>query len=160
MDLTQLRVTCFVEGFRIGPVAAHAIVQTRAAGGKAGRFRVVHAMDQAHELAGDIAVEPRRAEGVFHRQDAWRKYHEVDRINAGCVALRLQYQKNRWIGMVETDRTNRIEAAQIVFVGRVIAVPSDHIERRMIDCRRPQVAGEFRDQFEAALAIFIPGHRR
>ena len=91
MDLTQIRVTCFVEGFRIGPVAAHAIVQTRAAGGKAGRFRVVHAMDQAHELAGDIAMEPGWAEGVFHRQNAWRKYHEVDRINAGCVALRLQY---------------------------------------------------------------------
>ena len=26
MHLTQIRVTCFVEGFRIGPVAAHAIV--------------------------------------------------------------------------------------------------------------------------------------
>ena len=91
MHLTQIRVTCFVEGFRIGPVAAHAVVQARAAGGKAGRFRVVHAMDQAHELAGDITVEPGRAEGVFHRQDARRKYHEVDRINTGCVALRLQH---------------------------------------------------------------------
>ena len=91
MDLAQIRIACLRENFRIGPVAAHAVVQARATGRKAGRLGIVHAVDQAHEFAGDIAMEPRWAEGVFHRQDARGKYHEVDRINAGCVALRLQH---------------------------------------------------------------------
>ena len=42
--------------------------------------------------------------------------------------------------MVEADRADRVEARQIIAVGREIAVPGDNIERRMIERRRPQRA--------------------
>lgn len=84
---------------------------------------VVDAVHQTHELAGDIAVKPGRAEGVFHRQHARWKDRKVQRVHARRRGLGLQHQKDRWIGMVEADRANRIEPAQVVLVRHVVAVP-------------------------------------
>jgi hypothetical protein len=47
----------------------------------------------------------------------------------GRIALRLQHQKDRRVRMVEADRTDRVEAAQVVFVRRVVAMPGHYIER-------------------------------
>src|SRR5258708_9471122 len=41
-----------------------------------------------------------------------------------------------------------VEAAQVVLVGRVVAVPGDDVERRVIHLRRPEVALELGDQIE------------
>ena len=35
--------------------------------------------------------------------------------------------------MIEHDRADRREVTQVVFVGRVIAVPRDDVERRLAD---------------------------
>ena len=118
------------------------------------------AVHEAHEFARDVAMKPGRPERILSRQPARRENHEVDRIDARRIALRLQHEEDRRIGMIEADRTNRVEVAQIVFVRRVIAVPRDHVERRMTDVRAPQIAVHLRDQFERALAVFVRGVRR
>ena len=67
-----------LEGRGVGAVAAHAVVQARAAGREAFRLGVVDAVDQAHELAHHVAMEPGRAEGVLGDHPARREDHEVD----------------------------------------------------------------------------------
>ena len=65
-------------------MAAHAVVQRRAARHEAFGLGIVGAMHQAHELAGDVAVEPRRTEGVLRHQPARREDREVHVAGAGC----------------------------------------------------------------------------
>ncbi len=62
--------------------------------------------------------------------------------------------------MVEADRIDRVEPPQIVLVGRVVAVPGDHVERRMVQSRRPQPALEFLDQLGGAIDVLEGGHGR
>ena len=49
--------------------------------GEAIRLGVILTMNQPHEFAGDIAMEPGRTEGVFCCQPAWWEDHEVQRID-------------------------------------------------------------------------------
>ncbi|MNM86767.1 hypothetical protein D3C81_989290 [compost metagenome] len=121
---------------------------------------VVDAADQAHEFAGDIAVEPGRAERVLHCQPARPEDDKVDGVHARGVRRRLQHQEDRRIRVVEADRADGVEAAQVVLVRRVVAVPGHHVQRRMADPGTPQVALELGHQLEIALAVFIAGHRR
>ena len=67
-----------LEGFSIRTVPAHAVVQAAPSRHEAFLLGVVDAVDQPHELAGEVAVEPGRAEGVLHGQPARREDHEVD----------------------------------------------------------------------------------
>ena len=53
-----------------------------------------------------------------------------------CRVGDVQHQEDRRIRMVEADRADRVEAAQVVFVRRVVAVPRDHVERRMVRSAR------------------------
>ena len=76
------------EGFGVGTVAAHAVVQAGAAGDEAFGLGVVFALDQAHELVHEVAVEPRRAEGVLGHHPARREDGEVDVGGAGQLAGR------------------------------------------------------------------------
>jgi hypothetical protein len=62
--------------------------------------------------------------------------------------------------VIVADRADRVEAAQIVLIGRVRAVPGDDVERRMIDRRRPQRTAEFGDQFEVPGEVLVPRDRR
>ncbi len=80
--------------------------------------------------------------------------------HARRVARRLQDEEDRRVGMVVADRADRVEAREIVLVRRVVAVPCDDVERRMVDRRRPQVALELGRELEAALAILVPRMRR
>ena len=61
----EIGVSRLLEGLGIGTVPAHAVVQARAAGREAFALRVVHAVDEAHELAGDVAVKPWRSKRVL-----------------------------------------------------------------------------------------------
>src|SRR5579875_2816730 len=64
------------------------------------------------------------------------------------------------VGTVVADRADGGEAAQIVAVGGVAAVPRHHVERRMVDRRRPQGALELRDQLEFAFDVLVRRGRR
>src|SRR5207245_7574348 len=65
--------------------------------------------------AGHVAMKPGGTERVLHGEPAWRKDHEVDRIDAGRIADRLQHEKDRRVdrksvgegrmGKVERRRT-------------------------------------------------------
>ena len=79
---------------------------------------------------------------------------------AGRVARRLQHEEDRRIGMVEADRADRVEAREVVLVRRVVAVPRDDVERRVVDRGRPQVALELGHQLELAFAVLEPRVRR
>src|SRR5450830_1078938 len=154
--LAGIAAARLLKGRAVRTVTGHAIVQTGAAGTKAFRLGVVFAMNQAHELTRDIAVEPGWTESMFGGKPARRKDHEVQRIHTRRIALRLQHQEDGWIGMVIADRADGVEVTQIVLVRRVVTVPRHHVQRRMADLRLPQVAAEFGNQTEVAFTIFIP----
>jgi hypothetical protein len=59
--------------------------------------------------------------------------------------------------MVERDRANRVKSTQVVFIGSVIAMPGDDVERRVVDLARPQIAAEFRDLLHGSLTVLKPG---
>ena len=127
-----------LEGFGVGAVRQHAIVQRKSAGEEALRLGVIGAVDQAHELAHDVHVIPGRPERVFGDHPAVRENHEIDVGGAGRAGGGGQHGEDRGIGVVEQQRADRGEASQIVFVGRVIAVPGNDVERRVIEFGDPQ----------------------
>ena len=140
-------VARLLPAFDVGPVAAHQIVERQAARREAVGLGVIGAVDQAHRLAHHVAVEPGRAERVLGHHPARREDDEIGIGAAGHVAGAGQHGEDRRVGMVEADRADRVEARQIVAVGRVIAVPGDDVERRMVEGRRPQRAERFLDDF-------------
>jgi len=56
--------------------------------------------------------------------------------------------------MIVADRADGVESPQVVTIGRMVAMPGDHIERRVTDACRPQVASEFRHELEADIEPF------
>src|SRR6185503_19212748 len=50
---------------------------------------------------------------------------------------------DRRVGMIEGNGVDAVEERQIVFVRRIVTMPCDDIERRVIDERRPQASEEF-----------------
>src|SRR5689334_18786421 len=62
--------------------------------------------------------------------------------------------------MIERDRTNCVESTQIISVGSVVAVPRDHVERRMVRLARPQIPAKFRNDLHRSFAVYVPGDRR
>ena len=65
------------EGFGVGAVAGHAVVQRCASGDEAFGFGVVLAPDETHEFVHEVAMEPWGAEGVFGDDPAGREDGEV-----------------------------------------------------------------------------------
>ncbi len=156
----QLGIGGALEGLRIGAVAGHAVVQAGAAGHEALGLGVVRAEDQAHELVHQVAMKPGRAEGVLGHHPARGEDGEVAIGRAGNQRGRGEHGVDGWVGMVEGDGVDAVEQRQVVLVGRVVAVPADHVERRVIDERGPEPAEKFRGDVELAIAIFIRGNGR
>src|SRR5690606_10378710 len=75
-------------------------------------------------------------------------------------AWRLQHQEDGWVRVIEADAAQRVEAAQVVFVGRIVAMPGNHVERRMIHVGLPQKPAELRNELEAADQVFVGCPRR
>jgi hypothetical protein len=118
-----------LESFRIGTMGDQAIVQAHSARNEATRLRIVDAVDEAHEFAHHVHMVPRRPEGFLHHDPTLGKYHEVHVGRPGDLGARGQHGIDRWIGVVEQNRSDRREAAQIVFHGREVAMPSDDVKR-------------------------------
>ncbi|KAG1450372.1 hypothetical protein G6F57_016420 [Rhizopus arrhizus] len=55
--------------------------------------------------------------------------------------------------MVEADRADGVEVAQVVLVRRVRAVPGHDVQRRMVDRCAPQAAFELGDQLEVTVHV-------
>ncbi len=104
-------------------------------------------------------MEIGRAEGVLGDHPARREDHEVDVGHPRRVGGRGQHGEDRRVGMVEADRVDGIEARQVVLVGRVVAVPGHHVEWRVIEAGRPQLARELGDELELAGLVLVARHR-
>jgi len=61
--------------------------------------------------------------------------------------------------VIVENRADRRKAAQVVFVGREIAVPGDDVERRAGDLGRMQPAAPFDDQPGGRVAVLVGGDR-
>ncbi len=156
----QLAVASVVERLAVRTVRQHAVVQADAARREALRLGVVDAVQQPHELRHDVHVIPGRPKGVLRHRPALRKDHEVDVSGARGLRRRGQHREDRGIGMIEADRADRRERAQVVFVRRVIAMPGHHVDRRMRQLGQPQFATPLHEQLGRRVLVFIGGHRR
>src|SRR3546814_4808847 len=96
---------------------------------------------------------PRRPEGILSHYPALRKYHKVDVGGAGHRGGRRQHREDRGIGMVEAHRVHRAEALEVVLVGRVVAVPGDHVERRLVELAGMEAAAPLHRQARRLLAV-------
>ncbi len=101
----------------------HHVVQAEAAGREAFGLGVIDAVDQPHELRHDVAMIPGRAEGVLRHRPAFGKMTKsilaVPSLSLGEV-MTVKIDGSGWS---KGDRADRRIAAQVIFVGRVIAVP-------------------------------------
>src|SRR5258706_2696609 len=61
--------------------------------------------------------------------------------------------------MIKQDWADGRVFAQIVLVRGIVSVPSDHIERRMIEIRRPQRAAPFNKHSGRSVSIFVRRYR-
>lgn len=156
-DWLEFRRGGAVEGFGVGAVAGHAIVEAGASGDEALGFGVVFALNEAHEFVHEIAVEPGGTEGVFGHHPAWRKEDEVHVCGSGDFAWRGEDGENAGIRVVETYGVDRVEAGKIVFVGSVIAVPGDNIERGVIEVGCPEASLKFCDNLEGGVVAVVVG---
>ena len=138
----------------------HAVMQAAATRQEAFRLGIVDAVDQPHVLAHHVAMEPRRAERVLRRPSSAAGRRRSRRSRSRRIRRRRQHGEDRRIGMVEADRVDRVEAREVVLVRRVVAVPRDDVERRVVDRRAPQPPAELRDQLERALGSLVRRDRR
>src|SRR5262249_32769091 len=96
----QLGVARAFEGVHIGPMREHGIVERNSTRREALRLRVVLAIDQAHELAHDVHVVPRRPEGVFRNEPSVGEDHkiDIDGLNPTPTARRDTADRTGWSG--------------------------------------------------------------
>src|SRR3546814_20863721 len=62
--------------------------------------------------------------------------------------------------MVETDRPNGVESAEIIFVWNEIAMPGDNVQRRMIQRHCPEQPLKLLHDLRRFVAVLIPCLRR
>ena len=60
--------------------------------------------------------------------------------------------------MVEAHRVHGVEAREVVLVGMVVAVPRDHVERRVVVARGPEVPAEAQHDVGGRFAILVCRH--
>lgn len=100
---------------------------------------------------------PRRAEGVLLDQPARREDDEIGDGGARVLRLRGQDCEDGWIGVVEGDAADDIEAAEVVLVGIVEPMPCNDVERCVVLAGTEEVTIEFGDQrpFVSFLMILV-----
>ena len=75
---------------------------------------------------------PRGAEGVFRDEPARREDDEVGDRGAGMVRGASEHSEDAGVGVVIGDAADSGEAAEVVFVGVVEAMPGDDVEGSVI----------------------------
>ena len=103
---------------------------------------------------------PGRPKRVFRDQPTLREYHEVDIGDPGLARWRGQHREDRRIGMIEQQRPDRREIAQIVLIGRVISVPGYDVKRRMVDLAKIKFSAPFDRHRTRCFVVLESGDRR
>ena len=119
------------------------------------RLCIVNAVDQAHKLAHHVHVIPGRPKGILRHQPAIGKDHEINVCSPRCLRRGSKYGENGWVCMVEKQRPYWRKTTQIILIGRVVAVPGDHVQRGMLYLRGPKHAIPFHHQGPWSIMIFI-----
>lgn len=92
-----------------------------------------------------------------HCKNAWVLYGTKYVKNQFRLLNYIQYPYT----VIEADGVDRLEPGQVVFIWHVVAVPADHIERRMRHLSHEQCALVFRDNsVRRNIAIFEPSRWR
>ena len=135
LELYRFQIGCAGtgEGFGVRAVAAHAVVQAGSAWDESFGFGIVLALDEAHKLIHEVAMEPRRAERVLGDNPAWGKDGEVHVSSAVNLAGRREDGVDGGVRVVEADGVDAVEASQVILAGGIVAVPGDDIEWGMIE---------------------------
>lgn len=134
LDRRQLGIARALVALGVRAVAAHDVVQAGAAGHEAARpsaLGVVAAADEAHELAHGVAVVPGRAEGVLADEPARREDDKVGHGGARDGRRRREHREDGRVRVVVGNCADGVEAAQVVLVGVVVAVPGDDVKGRV-----------------------------
>lgn len=134
LDGGELGIAGTLVAVGVWAVAAHDVVQTGASGNEAAgaaSLGVVAAANEAHELAHGVAVVPGRAEGVLTNQPAGREDDEVGDGGAGHAGRGRQDGEDGRVRVVVRDGADGVEAAQVVLVGVVVALPADDVKGRV-----------------------------
>ena len=137
----------------------HHVVKAHATGDKALGLGIILAVDVAHQLRHDVLMIPRRAEGVLGHHPAFAEQHKIDIGGSRLARGRRQHGKDRRVRVVKQDRAHRAIGAQIVFIGRVVAVPCHHIQRALADLGLMELATPFHGQRRGHFTVLIGGHR-
>ena len=156
----QFDIAGVLEGVGVRTMRQHGVVQADAAGHEAFGLGVIDAVNEAHEFRHDVAVIPGRPERVFRDTPAFRENHEIDIRGARRLRRRRHHREDRRIGMIEQDRADRREMPQVVFVGIVIAVPGDDIDRRMRHFGLEQLPAPFHEQGARLFHVLVGRERR
>ena len=106
-----------------------------------------------------VAMEPRRTKRMLGDHPSRRKNYEVDIRGSRNFRRRSQHRVNRRIRMIEAHGVDAIEIRQIVLVGHVVPMPGNHVQRRVIDRRRPESSLELGHNPVIALSIFKRRYR-
>ena len=143
-----------------GPWPRHAVVQRRAAGHEAARpwrrrRRATRPMNSLATLrwnhGGRNVSSPTSQRGGKITKS---RFAVPGVSEARCSTVKID--GSGWSKLIEPIVLKR---AQVVLVRRVVAVPGDHVQRRVADARRPQGALELGQQLEVAFAILERRHR-
>lgn len=86
---------------------------------------------------------PRRAERAFCHEPAGREYYKVGDGGSWGGGRGREDSEDAGIWVVVGDGADGVEAAEVIFVGVVEAVPGDHVERGVRLCNCEEAAGEF-----------------
>ena len=110
----EIRRAAALVGLGVRPVPRHAVVQARAARRERVGLADVLTRDEAQELAGHVAVERRRTEGVLGHRPARREAPELHVRGAGHRRRRRQHAVDRRVRMVVADRVDALEPVEVV----------------------------------------------
>jgi hypothetical protein len=91
---------------------------------------------------------------MFGNDPTRREYRKVAIGRAWNCRWSTQHCVDRRVGVIEGDTIDAIESRHVVFVRRIVAVPGDDVERRVVNERGPEAAEEFGDNVKLSVAIF------
>lgn len=98
---------------------------------KKAHLRLILSENKPHELAHAIAVIVGRSERVLRHAPPRREDDKVRHGHPGPRGGAGEHGEDRRVAVVEGHAVDGVEARQVVLVRMVVAVPCDHVERRV-----------------------------
>ena len=98
----------------------------------------------------------RRSESAILNEPASWEYHEVAQCFTWVIALAGEHCENRRIWVFFADASDYNIVIQVVFTRGIIAIPSYHVECRVVHFGLEEAVHEFRDYCESTIgALFV-----